>query len=289
MVKESVLKSIFIAFIVTIYTMIIQFVVGYIDLDDGEIIYGPVINNNNQKHLIVNVANYNSGQLNNLLFRVPTSVIKEDILSSCPLEIIIKSDGIGTIEHKRIALSGFPPKENNTILIPLLNNEEISCIKFLNADEKDVEVRKYDDLQNPIKNILKESIIIASIISLVAFFFILKIISDDIKSENRRKEVINTLDNLKKESDDILVNAKKTHSKLRIILLSKISAYSKELAFWRDTIRKVIYQSIKDKNKAEELIEVVTETLKTYKIQSKEINDDDTLEDLLTLLSETKS
>ena len=57
-------------------------------------------------------------------------------------------------------------------------------------------------------------------------------------------------------------------ARLKLLLLSRLHDYSKELTFWRDTVRKIIFQSTKQKTDVELIIETVTENLKTYGAKS---------------------
>ena len=60
------------------------------------------------------------------------------------------------------------------------------------------------------------------------------------------------------------------YRKAKIILLARIRDYSKELDFWRDTIRKILYSI--PKNRKEDITKIVTNNLRTY--QTSDYNDD---------------
>jgi hypothetical protein len=52
--------------------------------------------------------------------------------------------------------------------------------------------------------------------------------------------------------------------KQKILLLARLNDYSKELTFWRDTIRKILYQAKVGDGTAETVIRQVTDSLHTY-------------------------
>ena len=77
--------------------------------------------------------------------------------------------------------------------------------------------------------------------------------------------------------------------RIKILLLARLSDYSKELTFWRDTIRKILYSMSKTgKKAAEEVIKEVTATLKTHSTLSESEDDFETIK-MASLLLEKKS
>ncbi|MFO8014046.1 MAG: hypothetical protein R6X20_12165 [Phycisphaerae bacterium] len=53
--------------------------------------------------------------------------------------------------------------------------------------------------------------------------------------------------------------------KIKLQLLSQITDYERELNFWRDTLRKFLYQCGRSDADAERLLQSVTSNLETYK------------------------
>jgi hypothetical protein len=72
-----------------------------------------------------------------------------------------------------------------------------------------------------------------------------------------------------------LSNLEATQSRHRIYLLSRISDYSKELGFWRDTARKIVTGGGLDRNSTEAFLQNITASLGTYgaKERDYEFND----------------
>ena len=52
--------------------------------------------------------------------------------------------------------------------------------------------------------------------------------------------------------------------RIKIRFVKTISDYAKELEFWKDTIRKILYESNKNKIESEDIFKMVTLNLKTY-------------------------
>lgn len=87
----------------------------------------------------------------------------------------------------------------------------------------------------------------------------------------------------KKLSDKIDVQkeqSKKAINELRLYYLAHISDLQKELSFWRDTVRKMLYNSQTEFQAADKVIETVTSTLKTYTTRKRS---DENMDELLYL------
>ena len=69
----------------------------------------------------------------------------------------------------------------------------------------------------------------------------------------------------KKESKEL----QRRIMKNKLLLERKLSDYSKELNFWKDTIRKILYRVGKDEMKKKDICEIVTNNLKTYRTKEK--------------------
>lgn len=94
----------------------------------------------------------------------------------------------------------------------------------------------------------------------------------EIKRTDANRQALNAdLESLKKESDKSaqeyaqqLNKLKRDLKETRIYLFTHISQLHKELSFWRDTVRKMLYDSQNEFQIADKVIETVTSTLKTY-------------------------
>lgn len=71
-------------------------------------------------------------------------------------------------------------------------------------------------------------------------------------------------DKASKESDAQRKRSKKDTQELRSYMLTIILQLRRELSFWRDTVRKMLYNSQSEFQTADKVIETVTSTLKTY-------------------------
>lgn len=165
-----------------------------------------------------------------------------------------------------IKFSSVIPNYKGTILIystDKINNENLkveteekSDIVFLNEQRE----RAFIDI--------KEYAIIA-IIYFVVLSAVTIISSMNIRNrlDEKIKEVRRENDKIEKRLDKTEEEGKELENQLRRIkirFVKTISDYAKELEFWKDTIRKILYESNKNKIESEDIFKMVTLNLKTY-------------------------
>ena len=91
-----------------------------------------------------------------------------------------------------------------------------------------------------------------------------KELSQRIEESKELEEEVSKTNNKHLELEEKVREANKRCSELKVYYVQRISAQKKELAFWKDTIRKFIYLNSKNIDEAEKLFEAVISTLKTY-------------------------
>lgn len=95
------------------------------------------------------------------------------------------------------------------------------------------------------------------------------------KIEEVKREIERTKKSLKLIEDSQKISEKKAKElqkmimKNKLVLERKLSDYSRELNFWKDTIRKILYGVSKDEMKKKDICEIVTDNLKTYRTKEK--------------------
>lgn len=81
---------------------------------------------------------------------------------------------------------------------------------------------------------------------------------------------------------------KKERKEVRLYYLTRISDLQKELSFWRDTVRKMLYNSQNALQTSDKVIDTVTSTLKTYTTRERSNENVDELFYLAQLISDSK-
>lgn len=106
-------------------------------------------------------------------------------------------------------------------------------------------------------------------------------IDEEHRSQKAELESIKeALNQASKESEEQREYNKKEIRELRSYMIAIISQLRKELSFWRDTVRKLLYNSQNEFQTADKIIETVTLTLKTYATRKRS---DENMDELLYL------
>ena len=115
------------------------------------------------------------------------------------------------------------------------------------------------------------------------------------KKEQEFKVQKAELDSIKKQLDKTiendeqnLSNLKRESRELRAYFLTNISQLRKELSFWRNTVRKILYNSKNELQTGDKVIETVTSTLQTYTTREHDKENMDELMYLAQLIADSK-
>jgi hypothetical protein len=119
------------------------------------------------------------------------------------------------------------------------------------------------------------------------FVFIIK------KYHNRIvNNIIEEQEKINKKYDDLTERHKilnKNSKKYKLLLLSRLRDYSKELSFWKDTIRKIMYKTSDKKDMSKELFDIITKNLKTFSTKNDNEVDYKMVEVLSKILKDDES
>lgn len=125
------------------------------------------------------------------------------------------------------------------------------------------------------KSITQTVVLFAVIQFIVSFLYILISISRDEKKRNDQYAVqARETEELKKQVLEVRQSAEINNKRLRWIQAYynvRFSDYAKELDFWKDTIRRMMYSFGTTKQDGERLLDMVTTSLKTYTTNEKKV------------------
>jgi hypothetical protein len=106
------------------------------------------------------------------------------------------------------------------------------------------------------------------VVYIVAFFLWFRYLeSRSQKDQEERQKIEQKLEAFQKKAEIAAEQDRETRArfnKIRFYLLARISDYSRELDFWRDTARKIILSGGMGKQSAESFLKSVTTTLGTW-------------------------
>ena len=94
-----------------------------------------------------------------------------------------------------------------------------------------------------------------------------------IKEQERKiEETERAIRILKQDQETTMKEAKRINKRImknKLLFARRLSDYSRELNFWKDTIRKILYRVSKEDMKKNNICEIVTDNLRTYRTKEK--------------------
>jgi hypothetical protein len=245
---------------------------------------------------------------------IPIIISQEQIRSNSPLKISTLNNNIGTSGGSVFEISNIPTNKNIQIVIN--TNQQITENELEIYDDQikaDTEYlyEKESPLYTQLKTFSLNAIIYALFFGLTTY---ITLSSQEKRRKKTLEDIDNTrakIEDLKKENEETEVKWKKMVSdaektseksilesnklsqkvsefeahlekiksdsiKKQILLLAKLNDYRKELNFWRNTIRKILYNQT-DNQSADKLFKTVSSTLKTYQTNEKQEHDFESL------------
>ncbi|MDM5197592.1 hypothetical protein QUF79_06125 [Fictibacillus enclensis] len=309
--KARILETLVLTITGMVVTFLFSALIAYFTENNPEIKIGSSSKiQDNQYYLPIVISTFEKG-INNLTVSVPANVKKSQIKSSEPLNIKNIENNIGTENGSVFEVNKIPANKNTQLV--LITNKSIDDEKIeIYSDKSKLNLQHSSEIQNPIssqiKSILINTVVYGLLIGLLTYWSD-KRRDEKIKNARERTEDVQRLldlqskeienlnlnsDRIKEHSEKIekkqekafdeieqkLANAEANSIKKQILLQAKLNDYRKELNFWRNTIRKILYKLPDGENKATDLFNLITKSLKTYQTNEKYIHDFESLKAL---------
>ncbi|WP_322009800.1 hypothetical protein [Paraburkholderia sp. J12] len=261
-------------YVSTIITVVVTFIVtfvlnvisGYFSGYNGELNISNVLSDGENSSVIVSITNYSSKFIDGVTLEIPAGISVKNFRSDSAVRIIDSTPsanlGVGSVKISQIT-----PKHVTTILVSGLGNDSVNSIRLLNASEARLRVKSVNEVNSPLTEAAIPALFVAAIQAI--FLTIFSYFSDKRfkEAESRIEELRKDLKTAAKEREDLGKRIQKTTTyatKLKILLLGRISDYSKELEFWRNLIKESLLSSGFKELDHDNLIKLVTDTLKTH-------------------------
>ncbi|MFZ0304634.1 MAG: hypothetical protein WAL75_18225 [Terracidiphilus sp.] len=248
--------------------------------EKGRVTIGKPIATSGEIVAEVRIENWNSKPIDGLILAIPSSVSTSTLVASFPINIEDVQGYTGSKDSKRIKISGIPPGFGVRILIPVSSIKSTEDFALPNISQYNLEAQWNDYAENPTHqvwfSVIAASITYALLAGLIAYFG--RGAFDAIMNKDRkeREELKAKIGELQTGFEKSKGEATKAHNEMKQIwmkyslyLLSRISDYSKELEFWRDTVRKILLSGGVGKERAEEVLTSVMVSLHTYGTQGR--------------------
>lgn len=275
-----------IAFIVS---LVLQTLLTYLSRESGSVSLISDFAIDGIRYDSISISNYSNEPIDGLLVSVPTTTIITMTLSSAPVQISDMPNNVAAAQSKLINISSIIPNHVTQILVPVSGSGADQATKILNAEQLNLAELPTADITYPYITIVP-LVLLNSII--VAFFTGVFMYYVDRQARKMESELELLKIDLSKSREQLDLLTKAISSNLRITA-SRLSDYSKELDFWHDTVRKLLYNVKHEYRVSDKLIKTVTETLGTYQTLGKlEVESDFVklvMKQLLDMLTETNA
>lgn len=271
-------------FAVFLLTLVVSTIFNYCTIPNGVIyVNNPVHISNNEYIATIEIVNYSNNLLKEIIIEVPGSI--NSVYSSTPLTYELSSSDTEANVH---LLQVESIKENIECQIILQYEFKAmdNMISYSNIKSNKLDIQTYDNHLNPMKQRFTYALISSAIYGI---FITIALSISSKQNEKRAKDVQTKSDELHKQisqaRDELkekvaeeriiqqnlresieknykeIMEEKAYRLKSRLLYESRISDYRKELDYWRDTIRKILYKECNP----EDLYREIATSLKTYK------------------------
>lgn len=240
----------------------------------------------------INISAYK--EIDKLKITFPIKLNEKQISSNVPLYVKSVDNNIGVDNSSTFELTAV--SENSSVQLLISTREVINDKNIkINKNGNNISVNYDSEISNPAQEQL-----INIIITTVMFFLVLNFVTwlQNKRSDRERLKMEELIDryanNIEAKARDMnelredFIRSKNNNAKVRVLLQAKLNDHKKELSFWRNTIRKILYEIPDGDKKAEKLIGTVTSSLGTYSTNEKNEHDFEALKVAAALLRDSE-
>ncbi len=287
-IKATVVNGI----LVFIITAVLNSIVAIFATEQANIkVNNPVKISESEYQLNLNISNFGNSSLNGIRIIIPQNIGINELKYDKAL-VVNKVDSDESNSIFQIDRVGEDKNINIVVILhSLIKSDDISIEKNNNR----IKVEYSDKQKNPLISLAIQACTMAFIYTVIMSIFSWR---NNLKHEKSVQEIKDGVESVKKElkerqeeANKIKAETQDSIDKLRkknLLLLSRVSEYKKELTFWKDTIRKMLYKKGNENFKSEELFKIVTKQLKTYQTQNEDLPNIDYLTILASVIKDTE-
>lgn len=259
-------------------TAIVTFVINFafswlseeIENNRGIISVVEKIKIDNAFYTLVTIENFSDNFHNGLIVEIPASVATASLFSDTSLSINDFSSS-GSDMTRNIEISKIPPNHIARLFVPISSNAESAVLQILNAKSIGFKIKSGNKVQASLPDffwkIFLQSLIITVIFSLSYFVFITPIRREIThRVEHGEKEAAKNYAEIQRIKDRVQV-LQNMNLKQRLLYEARIFDYSKELSFWRNTLKRMLVFRGGDLKDSNSVIKFISTELKTYQTQ----------------------
>lgn len=219
-----------------------------------------------KEYVQISIENFSGHELNKIKIIAPSVPDGQGISTDQTVEINVEHGQLSSQAYNIVLLSGVKPHSLTRLFLPMPMSNDVECCDVPNASDLNLRVNKGSSASTPYKDIITNSaltsVVVAILYALTLYWtstMVRKSQSESRIIDEELRKVTEKLHKVEEELKDIrLIGARH-----RAVLLRRISDYRKELEFWRDSIRKAIYQR-RGNDLSDGIIFEITKKLGTY-------------------------
>jgi hypothetical protein len=266
--KKKLFEQIVLQITAIIVTSLAGLLISTVFNYKGSVEIGNVVRNGKDSCTLIDFKNYQSNTLKDILIKVPDIIDLNEVMASQPLELQKQSNNIVPNDWTELKVGSIPSNSSVSLFFKIHDNVDSRDI-VIDKNGNNLDIIYAGDRKNPLYENIKLILIyvmIYSVIIVISNYWLLSVESKRQKlMEERLASSEKEMESFRKQSNDIIKEAKRNYAsykKAKLLLLARINDYSKELSFWRDTIRKILCNISKEKQ--DEIIRTITGNLRTY-------------------------
>lgn len=208
---------------------------------------------------VISIENYSRDFLEGVAVEIPTGIATSDVTADGAVAIV---DVPGTQQPRTrlVRINQIPPRLVTRVFVPAPDAAAAQLVRVVNSDAAGLRLRRDDELESPLRQALLSALVIASMYALFA-------VGTTYYANRTTKSVQAQADLLEKQvkiAKRRLDDVETRMTKQRLLLQARLTDHSRELEFWRNTIRALLNSGPAGGQKAEEVVAQVTESLKTF-------------------------
>ncbi|WP_337034735.1 hypothetical protein [Paenibacillus illinoisensis] len=264
--KKIFTESLFPTILVTLLSFVFSFFSNYMNMPDVMIQVGEIVKVENQYQVSVSIFNLGKKDVHKMDTIFPDVINLGDIHTSDKI-IINQKTSTGQNVYE---IGGIRKDQSVQMTLFFQNQINPEKISFLNSD-LNISVNYFNQQVDVYQGRVVREALIQTIVFLIIFgsfnYFYVK----------RMKESERLLERVEKNNEmqlkfykEQLNDVQSVMAKTRILNARRTHEYKKELSFWRDTIRKIIYNSGRTEREANKMFDQISTNLKTHQTHKEE-------------------
>jgi len=224
--------------------------------------------------------------INGVQLSMPDSVTLSEITSSVPLQLDRTGNSVNGSGRMAVTLSGIPPLAVSHLLIPIKDGVNEAEISFINARERNIDLRPSGTAVSPrlraLQSAALNAVIAAMAFGVVGIWINVRLshmqdeLNEQVKQAREQQERLEQqvreeskakmaeLDSLRSELDNQHKVTQSRIGRLNVLFLARINDYARELEFWRSTIRILLTQKDASDKTVDDILRTVTDKLGTH-------------------------